>query len=447
MMDSINLKERQRKVAFDFSLHQGKKNTLLAKDSVNCDCRYGTLKSGIGGAPLLKNDNSAHTCPLDNVTRLVLRKTYNAIEKTYVERFGALTEEGKFYTQETNGGAFVNIVSGAQNAGLLQYAKESSRYNLAIIGEGLCSLYRDDDNFDLLPFDGLGKFGCFFAHRLFLGMMPSTVICSAPGNDLDFTESLHDGGLLRFPHVGGQIVAMKVFKERLYVFFEYGILKVNAAGAVKDFSAEILPYTGGKINGKTVCVGARGVYFMAADGAYRFDGESANPILANFVLRQNGETELDRGAAFSGRIFLQYQTKIGRRTLVVYEDNISGYYMDALPILSAEEGGMCLFTDVDHTIYQLSDGGDKGYGCAFSSEDTDFGIGARKTLTNLYFSGKGSFTLTVKTGGKTSSREVVFQDGAADVKLSERGERFAFSFELPYGSEISGMTATYTTIS
>ena len=102
-----------------------------------------------------------------------------------------------------------------------------------------------------------------------------------------------------------------------------------------------------------------------------------------------------------------------------------------------------MFTEPERKIYEITERGEKGADGSFSSEETDLGTGVRKTLTNLYFTGRGSFTLTVKTGGRKLVRELTFQEGRAEVRLSESGERFSFDFALPYGSEVSSMSAAY----
>ena len=440
---AIGETKRRKHATFSFSLQERGKNVLLAKESVNCDCRLGSLKSGMGATPLRKSDGSTHTCPEGNVTHIVIRKDLDDETKTYTERIGALTDEGAFFLQSALDGEFTQITVNVFAPGIVQFAGTDSRYKLAVIGETMCAFLREDDSFDLAMMDGMSRIGCFFAHRMFIGVKPSTLTCSAPENVQSFNPSINDGGLIRFPNAGGMMVAMQVYEERLYLFFEYGILRVDAKGAVKDFKAEQLPYTGGKIYGKSVCAGVRGIYFLASDGAYHFDGKWTKRVLDGFVLCPKGETLLESGAAFAGRVFLRYETDEGYKTLVFYEGEESGYYTDFFPIFNKDDGGKCLFTEPDRKIYEFSERGEKGADGSFSSEETDLGTGVRKTLTNLYFTGRGSFTLTVKTGGRKLVRELTFQEGRAEVRLSESGERFSFDFALPYGSEVSSMSAAY----
>lgn len=440
-------KEQKKSVTLSFSLQERGKNVLSAKDSVNCDCHLGGLTSGIGATPLLKSDGSTHTCPEGNITHIIIRKDLDDKTQTYTERIGALTDEGTFYLQSALDGEFTPITMNNFAPGLVQFAEADSRYKLAIIGETTCAFLLEDDSFNLTMMDGMCRIGCFFAHRMFLGVKPSTLVCSSPDNVQSFTPSIHDGGLIRFPNVGGTLVAMQVYEESLYLFFEYGILRMDVKGTVKEFKTEQLPYTGGKIYGKSVCAGQRGIYFLASDGAYYLDGKWSKRVLNGFVRCPKEETMLESGVTFAGRVFLRYMTEEGYKTLVFYEGEESGYYTDFLPTFNKDDGGKCLFTEPDRKIYEFSERGEKGADGSFSSEETDLGTGGRKTLTNLYFTGRGSFTLTVKTGGRKFVREVTLQDGRAEVRLSESGERFSFDFALPYGSEISSMSAAYTPLS
>lgn len=338
-MKSSGIHERVKNVALIFSLQGGGKYALTPKETLNCDCREGKLATPFEGVKLLNFDGTQVVCDAPGIVRIGSGKVYNGEDKTYAERFFVLTEAGDFYLQKSGDTAFAQIASGLEGAGIERFADESFRYKIVLIGENSCLFVKDDEDFDVAMLDSTAKTGCFFKHRMFVGMRPSKLVCSAPGDELDFTESISDGGMIRFPCVGGSIVAIKAFEDALYLFFEYGILRVSVGGQPKDFTAEKLEYAGGKIFGRTVCLGNRGVYFMAADGAYRFDGENVERLLPEFVLAPKAETLLESGAAFTGRILLGYQTEKGYRTLVVYEDGKDGFYMDDLPALSGDEGG------------------------------------------------------------------------------------------------------------
>ncbi len=439
-------RERKRSIALSFSLQKKGRGVLLGKEGVNCDCRGGRLKSGVGSAPVLTASGSTQTCPIENVISIVARKDLISSDRTYTERFGVLNAAGEFYTQEHAEGAYYPVFTGLPNASVTQLAGTDSRFSLALIAGTKCVYIRQDDSFEIVMLDHASGVGCFYAHRMFLGEKPSTLLCSAPENIMDFAESIHDGGLIRFPNAGGMLVGMKGYKDRLYLFFEYGILRLSASGAVKEFAAETCGYAGGRIYGRTLCVGERGVYFLAEDGVYRLGGERASRVLEGFTLPPTEETLLERSAAYAGRICMRYSTARGYRTLVLYEDDESGYYMDGLPIFTSDDRGRCLFTDEHNVIRQFSERGADGPSGRFISEENDLGVAGRKVLTGLRFAGAGSFSLTVRTGGRTLRREVVFADGGAEVRASEGGERFTFEFELPYGTEIAAMTATYTTV-
>ena len=440
-----NIKERTKKLALSFSLRgTDEQDVLVSRESFGCDCRGGILKTAPGGARVLGEDGNPVTMPV-GVQLVRLYKVYDSTLKTYRERYCALTESGDFYAQEESG-EFWLAGTGYQGAAIERFAGANDRYKLAVIGERSCVVYKDDGSFDMAALEGTRKIGCFFNHRLFVGMKPSKIVCSAPEEEVNFTESITDGGMLAFPCVGGQIVAIKGYQGRLYLFFEYGILQLTTAGSVKDFSVKTIEYAGGKIFSKTVCVGARGVYFLASDGAYRFDGDRAERLLAGFVIAPSEETFLEGCGVYGGRVFMRYLTKSGYKTLAFYEDGKDGFYMEQLPALSGEEGGRCLFTDETGALYGLSQGGSFGFDGDFLGAETDFGVVGRKTLKKLSFTGKGRFTLTVKTGGRSFEREVVFQDGRAEILLSERGERFAFDFHLNYGTVISNMAAEFTSL-
>ena len=126
---------------------------------------------------------------------------------------------------------------------------------------------------------------------------------------------------------------------------------------------------------------------------------------------------------------------------MLYEDKKDGFYMDGLSILTAEEGGRCLFTDETGHICQLEEQGNIGRKGVFLGAETNWGVEGRKTLTKLRLEGVGELLVTVRTEGRVCTRRVCLQGDWTEVPLSERGEVFRLDFMLEPGTQIKNMTA------
>lgn len=62
-----------------------------------------------------------------------------------------------------------------------------------------------------------------------------------------WTDSADEGGHVEFPSEEGEIVGLEAMNEAVYVFRERGIVRLDARGAAREFSAQAVPYGGGKI--------------------------------------------------------------------------------------------------------------------------------------------------------------------------------------------------------
>lgn len=434
-------KERVFQRTMQFSLQEGGRYALKANYSNNCDCHNGELRAPLQWVQLVKTDGSLVEAVPANTRKIAVIKVYDVDSKTYSERFCAFTESGEFFTQASIDEEFESKGEGFYDVGIVRFADPNPSYRLAILMENAIVLWKDDDSYDVTVVTDTKRFGCYFKHRIFVGVKPSKLIFSEAERAENFIESMYDGGTVAFPNVGGEMVGIHPFGGYLYLFFEYGILRLDVGGEAKQFVAKEVEYSGGRILGRTIQKGGRGIYFMAMDGAYSFNGERVEKVLDGYALLPTKETDLDRSGSFHGRILFYYLTDEGYKTLVLYEDKKDGFYMDGLSILTAEEGGRCLFTDETGHICQLEEQGNIGRKGVFLGAETNWGVEGRKTLTKLRLEGVGELLVTVRTEGRVCTRRVCLQGDWTEVPLSERGEVFRLDFMLEPGTQIKNMTA------
>lgn len=101
-------------------------------------------------------------------------------------------------------------------------------------------------------------------------------------DDLDPTNwnpELDEGGFIELEGEHGRLNKAVAFGGYVYVFCDYGIVRLSAYGAQSDFSVTNLFVSSGKIYADTVCVCGDRILFLASDGIYSFDGLTATKIL------------------------------------------------------------------------------------------------------------------------------------------------------------------------
>lgn len=168
----------------------------------------------------------------------------------------------------------------------------------------------------ILLFDGDSKFSsvyargsdaaCVFHERLFFAEKPFTLRYSAPLDASMFADSADEGGYIRLPSTGGEIVGLEEWRESIYIFRERGIEKLNAKGAARDFSHETLSYGGGKIFGRSIGKCGKHILFLAEDGVYAFDGSEARRSCTELSVRPIAWGQGIEHGSFAGRYFLRY---------------------------------------------------------------------------------------------------------------------------------------------
>ena len=285
--------------------------------------------------------------------------------------------------------------------------------------------------------------GAYFKHRIFVGMKGSEVRYSAPEDFLNFNESSDEGGRMRFSNCGGEIVAMQVYDDALYIFFQSGILRLTASGEPSKFRAEQLDYAGDYILRRTVCVCQNAMYFMSAGGIYRVKGKRVDrlPVQLKLPIVENGK---EGCAVWKDRPIFRYN-QMGFKTIFLSSDGKTVYPMSDLKGLGRSAGGRVLFLDTSYQFCELINGGIYDYNGTFFTLETDFGYVGKKRLMNIYLQGEGTGFLTMTTDlGTIWVKQFAFVGGGTKLSLSEYGSLFAFRIELGPSSKISAMQVEYT---
>ena len=423
---------------------EGEAKTLYAGTSINCDCRGGVLTTGVGVKKFLMNDGTNPDLPISGSVRAIYPiKQLAENGKAWEEKIGFVARNGMFGYYESDEGAYRMRFSLGKEVTPMRITDPNFKDTTMFIGpKGVLCCDINGQIIGLAITDNL-MIGCVCKNRLFIGVKPYTIVYSSPQTPLIFTESTHGAGKIHLPVEKGNMVGIINFKETVYVFFDRGIMRLDACGLPYEFKAVDLAYGGGKIYPYSIGVCGDQVMFLATDGIYRFDGERLEKVrcLPVFPAEDNTEQWCCH-ASFEGMYLIRYLDQDGTfKIAVVYEDGKSGYFTDTFD--AVHEGDGRAFCQYGLKIGMITRNGKltSTSGYLFETADMDFGLLGRKTLRCLRFEGEGAMTVTVKTASGERTKRLEFSNGVAVWKVRERGEAFRFGIRLENGTRVRKMTA------
>ena len=151
-------------------------------------------------------------------------------------------------------------------------------------------------------------------------------------DDLDPTNwnpELDEGGFIELEGEGGATNKVVDFGGYLYIFRDYGIMRLTAYGDQSEFSLTGLFVSSGRIFADTVAVCGDRILFCASDGPYTFDGLSTTRILRDY---DGAFAPVSPVAAYSG----------GKYFLATKLAETAGTRNDALVCIDPKTGQACL---------------------------------------------------------------------------------------------------------
>ncbi len=423
-------------------VNQGNKNLLAAKSSNNFFCQQGTLKTTCVSSMKQPSGRVIYCTGLNPIALRFINQ-YNKQTKVYTRKMFLLSPTGMGYKEGSIENSFMAEMWDLGKAELIAFKGKDLLSQIVACGTQACAILNENAVAQTISVENPNGAACFFKNRLFLALKPSTLAYSAVEKPTNFNDSPTEGGKISFPLGGGELIAIKVFKEKMYLFFDYGIMRLELGGNPRESKAKKIEYSGGKILKRTVCVGSEAVFFFAEDGLYRLDEREVKKLNLRTVILPYADSGSEGCAPWNGMVMIRYQVEeTAYKTLAVREDGSDCFYLDDMAALSKDEGGMVLFKEKTNAIQTLNESGNLFNSYAkFTTEETDLGTAQTKILTGLRFQGKGDFSLIVYNGGRKTKRKVKMKNGAAEVLLFEKGKRFHFVIEAQAPLQIDEMTA------
>ena len=426
----------------EFRVHaEGSKNTLYAADSLNCDCRDGSLRTGLGAREYalksgVKPNFTLLSSAVDGIFVIDNIGTLAAAVST--EKLCVTTEDEKLWVFIDASGQFTGgALLGSNVCAATAVDKTADKTQTIFVGDPR-AFYVQDNGVEGIALSNTVPAVCEFNNRLFVGSKVFKIVYSSPDKAFTFTpDSTDEQGTLNLPLDRGDVVALLRYEDGIYVFCQRGIFRLYAAGSARDFKLTALEYAGGGIFGRSVGRCGRSIFFLAQDGLYRIYGDSVKRICQHLPIRPRPTKQVCNHAAVGGDYVLRYiDTASRKRTVVVDSEGKDGYFISNYEGLSEYHGKpFCRYNDTLGTLADIGGlpTGEKYY---FHSQKLDFGTAEKVTLKSLRLEGLGGFICEIIADGKVYSKKLGFSNGTAEWKKQIRAKEFYLRFTLSNGTVI-----------
>ncbi|MBQ5929728.1 MAG: hypothetical protein IIX02_02950, partial [Clostridia bacterium] len=278
--------------------------------------------------------------------------------------------------------------------------------------------------------DGATGAMCVCKDRIFLAMENGTIVYSDPEYPYLF-DGMSGDGKIQLAYAFGEIVAMLCFENQVYAFHQFGVVSIKVTGDVEKFEIQPLDYRGGEIFGDSVGVCGNLVFFLAADGVYRFDGKNFHRVECVGKIVPSLRERVCQYSVCGNMYLLQYvDIEEEWRAVAIAADGKNGYFTSVREGLSFA-GGAAL-CQLGNYVVMLRENGEipTAWKPSFLTQRTDFGVVGRKTLRTVRVRGRGLVTMRVGTDRFEKGYDLTFNRGVASVNLQALGESFYFAFSL-----------------
>lgn len=275
---------------------------------------------------------------------------------------------------------------------------------------------------------------CYARDRLFYLAAAETIGYSAPIEATDFTPSADDAGAVELGE-GGEILQLIPFDGAVCVLRKQSINRLIAVGAARDFRVETVTYSGGELIGGTGAIVGNQLFFAAADGVYRFDGNTCKRATDGLPKQAIGEFV---AAADGEHYYLSYRTETGREMLVIDEDG-EGYFAFGIQPLGNVRG--VAIGVIGQQLYAIQAGaewigeGETRYFNAY----LPLGNGEEKTVTGVTVYGAGGVGVAIESERLARQASVTAAHGVGRVNLAVKGKEFWCRLTLGKDARIEGI--------
>lgn len=191
---------------------------------------------------------------------------------------------------------------------------------------------------------------CIHNDRLFIttnGEKRSIMFSDNP-DPTNFNLSLHEGGIIDIVDEFGSCNKVVSFDGYVYIFRDFNIAKLTTYDDKNDFTISQLYVSNGRIYDKTVCICGNKILYLASDGIYQFNGNSATKLNLKIDKILSGVDNSYAVAGYSnGCYYLSCRLNFNDDRLVRNEDNNIWKFNNALIKVKVDTGEMSILRGYD----------------------------------------------------------------------------------------------------
>ncbi|MBP3423302.1 MAG: hypothetical protein J6K86_06010 [Clostridia bacterium] len=447
---TVKKREKKRTASFrSFGEKMEGAGNLFPQAYLNCDCRGGVLRGGLGAKPYLDANGNPMRFEVPNAERALhvfLSTMKNDSASTEAPSNYIVGVNSVLYQRnDETGAAYTRIHIGTKVDHNVLKTETGEIYNIFCGDRVYATL--DGQTYKLV-YTEKNAGSCICGKRWVTVSETGTLFYTAP-LDLFKTDSSdpNNQGKIYMPSGYGVPVGIKEYDGKVYVFFERGIFKVTLSAFAAEHKIVAIPYYGEVLCLRAQVVTSDGIIFLARDGAYYLRNDSVQKICEHLPIGPCSTVKRCNVAQCEDLAMFHYhQTTEGGTTpkrLVVYKDGKDGYFTETHAVFGGNE-----YTFKSGTIYYYAkdcEGIERMNAPSFTTRGLDFGTDKKKRLKELRLTGTGKVTVGVQSGEKENLYTLVFKDGVAKARLLDKGRNFVFTFYLDPQTAVKGMDVDYIT--
>ncbi len=421
------------------------KSALRAKWNLNCDLGDGSIRTGLGITQFALHGN---TVPVDYADIIALYCIDHSPSLDFRQKADTL------YCMRANEYAYKYNESTKAFTQAFQASKGSKALALASMGLDWRAFVSKEDGYYLAngntwsytSFPDMTVAACVCKGRTFVGAKVQQIWYSKGDKPWEFESVDGQSGKIYLPEKFGEVVALLTYREKVFVFQEYGVLELEVTGSPNDFKISVLPYTGKRILGNSVGICQNAILFLAEDGVYRFSGSTFERVCKHLkIFPKKGSVDCNYAVCGDWYILRYLLANGSYRSIAVDGKGKSGYFITDRAGLSQADGkALCVSNGY---IYEICENGalESSQKYTFTSVRVDFGTRKRKHLKRVCLEGIGAGVFYSYCDGVELREPFTFVEGVTEVKIGQYGKEFCFSFQLLNDSVIRKMTAEIVT--
>ncbi len=137
----------------------------------------------------------------------------------------------------------------------------------------------------------------------------------------NWNTSLEEGGFINFDDDGGRVIKAVSFLDHVYVFRDYGIVRLTAYGSQENYSVSKIYASASRIIADTIALCGDRIVFLTDEGLFSFNGYTLTHIASKIENLFYGDRTEARGAYVKGHYYLACRLRADEKEILSETDH------------------------------------------------------------------------------------------------------------------------------